>query len=220
MRKKQARFSYIKAADNVIQEGKPLFGGLKGKWCSLHFKNDQPITLELACGRGEYTIALARIFPERNFVGLDIKGDRLWMGSKIAHQEGLTNVAFLRALVHDLDVHFASDEVSEIWLTFPDPRPKDRDERRRLTFKRFIALYKQILKPGGYFKLKTDNTGLFEYTLEELDKRPDVINLEFTYDLAGSELLKDHYGIITRYEEMFTGQGETIKYLKFKFKNE
>ena len=217
MRVKQTRFSYNELAENVIQEGKPLFEQIKGKWQSLYFKNGNPITLELACGRGEYTTGLAKIFPGRNFIGLDIKGDRFWMGSKLAKEEGLTNVAFLRGLVHDLDKFFAKDEVSEIWLTFPDPRPKGSDERRRLTSKRFIELYKNILNQHGWFKFKTDNTRLFEYTLEELKARRDILDLQYTSNLANSDILEEHHGIATHYEKLFSEKGERIKYLKFRF---
>jgi len=217
MRAKQTRFSHNQTADNVIQAGKPLFEKIRGNWHSLYFDNSNPITLELACGYGEYTTGLAKIYPERNFVGVDIKGDRLWQGSVVAIEENLSNVAFLRSLVHDLGDFFAKDEVSEIWLTFPDPRPKNKDERRRLTGKRFIELYKETLKPGGWLRFKTDDAGLFEYTLLELEARNDIVDLEFTYDLAGSEMLAEHYGIITRYEQMFTEQAGTIKYLKFRF---
>jgi tRNA (guanine-N7-)-methyltransferase len=217
MRAKKSRFNYNESADNIIQEGKPLFEQIKGKWQTLYFNNINPITLELACGYGEYTTGLAKVYPARNFVGIDIKGDRLWQGSIVATEENLTNVAFLRALVHDLDNYFANDEVGEIWLTFPDPRPKNKDERRRLTTKRFIDIYKGILKENGWMKLKTDDTGLFEYTLDELKRRDDVIDLEYTHDLATSEMLQEHHGIITRYEQMFAEKGEKIKFLKFRF---
>ena len=218
MRAKKTRFSHNQTADNVIQEGKPLFEQIKGKWQSLYFENNNPITLELACGYGEYTTGLAKIYPERNFVGVDIKGDRLWQGSVVAMEENLENAAFLRGLVHDLGDYFAKDEVSEIWLTFPDPRPKNKDERRRLTGNRFIELYKAALKPAGWLKLKTDDTDLFEYTLGVLELRDDVVDLAFTDDLAGSAMLAEHHGIITRYEQMFSEKGRKIKYLKFRFK--
>ena len=219
MRAKKSRFNYNETADNIIQEGKPLFEQIKGKWQTLYFENNNPITLELACGYGEYTTGLAKIYPSRNFVGIDIKGDRLWQGSIVATEEKLTNVAFLRALVHDLDNYFAKDEVGEIWLTFPDPRPKNKDKRRRLTTKRFIDIYKGILKQDGWMKLKTDDTGLFEYTLQQLELREDIIDLEYTHDLASSEMLQEHHRIITRYEQMFVEKGERIKFLKFRFVN-
>jgi tRNA (guanine-N7-)-methyltransferase len=217
MRAKRSRFNYNELATNIIQEGKPLFEMIKGNWLLNYFENTNPITIELACGYGEYATGLARIYPQRNFVGIDIKGDRLWQGSTVANEEDLTNVAFLRGLIHDLDAYFAKDEVSEIWLTFPDPRPKTKDMRRRLTSSRFLGLYKEALKNDGWFKLKTDDTDLFDYTLNELARRDDIVDIESTHDLATSELLKDHYGITTRYEKLFHKQGESIKYLKFRF---
>ena len=217
MRAKRTRFNHNETADNIIQEGKPLFDQIKGNWQSLYFENDNPLTLELACGYGEYTTGLAKLFPEKNFIGIDIKGDRLWQGSIVAMEENLTNVAFLRGLVHDLGNYFAKDEVSEIWLTFPDPRPKNKDVRRRLTNNRFIDLYKGILRRGGWLRFKTDDTDLFEYTLGELKLRDDVIDLDYTQDLAASKMLNEHHGIITRYEQMFSKKGETTKYLKLRF---
>jgi len=220
MRAKRSRFTHNETADNVIQEGKSLFEQIKGSWQSLYFENDNPLTLELACGYGEYTTGLAKLYPEKNFIGIDIKGDRLWQGSIVATEGNLTNVAFLRGLVHDLGNYFAKDEVSEIWLTFPDPRPKNKDVRRRLTNNRFIDLYKGILKREGWLRFKTDDTSLFEYTLEELMLRNDVIDLKHTDDLTASKMLNEHHGIITRYEQMFSKKGETIKYLKLRFSND
>ena len=217
MRSKIARFAHNKEAENLLQEGKPLFEKVKGNWQKDFFKNQQPITIELACGRGEYTLGLARLFPDRNFIGVDIKGDRLWKGSSLAQEEGLANVGFLRTLIHDLQNYFDENELDEIWLTFPDPRPKDREERRRLTSKRFIDSYKGILREDGWFKFKTDNTDLFDYTLVELDKRNDINSLKFTHNLSESELIREHFDIRTRYERLFVEKGEKIKYLKFKF---
>ena len=217
MRSKIARFAHNKEAENLLQAGKPLFDKVKGNWQQEFFKNQQPISIELACGRGEYTLGLARLFPERNFVGVDIKGDRLWKGSSIALDEGLANVGFLRIFIHDLQNYFGENELDEIWLTFPDPRPKEREERRRLTSKRFMDSYKVILKENGWFKFKTDNTELFDYTLAELAKRNDINSLEYTYNLSESELITEHFDIKTRYEQLFVEKGEKIKYLKFKF---
>jgi len=220
MRVKQSRFNYNHTANNIIQEGKPIFKQIKGNWQSQYFANKNPITIELACGYGEYTTGLAKAFPERNFIGIDIKGDRLWQGSMIANEENLTNVAFLRCLIHDLDNYLAKDEISEIWLTFPDPRPKTKDIRRRLTGNRFLELYKETLKPDGWLMIKTDDTNLFDYSLKVLEQRDDIVDLEFTHNLTTSEMLNDHHGITTRYEQMFHEQGESIKYLKFRFTHE
>lgn len=218
MRGKQRRFAYNAEAENVIQPGKDLFDDIKGNWLRVFFKNSNPLVVELACGRGEYTIGLAVKFPDKNFVGVDIKGDRLWKGSKTAIQQELHNVAFLRTFIHALDNFFEPNEINEIWLTFPDPRPKDSDERRRLTNNRFLDLYKPLLKKEGWLKFKTDSTSLFDYTLEVLKSREDITDLIYTHDLNESELLTEHYGIVTHYEKLFSEQGEKIKYLKFRFK--
>ena len=220
MRGKQRRFAYNEAADNVIQPGKQLFEQIKGNWRTDFFKNNNPLVVELACGRGEYTIGLAAEFPDKNFIGVDIKGDRLWKGSKTAYEKNLPNVGFLRTFIHSLDKFFAEDEIDELWLTFPDPRPKDRDERRRLTNNRFLDLYKPLLKEGAWVKFKTDSTSLFDYTLEVLNERNDITDLVFTTDLGNSELKTDHFGIITHYEKLFSEQGERIKYLKFRFRSD
>lgn len=217
MRKKLRRFEENAQRRNVVEPGKPLFETIKGKWKEKQFKNDNPITLELACGRGEYTVGLAQHSNASNFIGIDIKGDRIWKGSSHADTLGLEHVAFLRTKIHDLLNFFAPGEVSEIWLTFPDPRPRDRDIKRRLTNPRFLDMYKEVLEPEGWYRFKTDNTGLFEYTLEVLAKRNDIRDLEFTKDLYNSPLNAEHFGIKTKYEKMFSEAGEKIKYLKFRF---
>lgn len=217
MRKKLERFAENAQRANIIEPGKPLFDTIKGQWNEIQFKNNNPITLELACGRGEYTVGLARHTKDKNFIGIDIKGDRIWKGSGQAIEEGFDHVAFLRANIHDLEKYFEPEEVSEIWLTFPDPRPRDRDERRRLTYKKFMEMYKMVLKPEGWFRFKTDNTDLFEYTLESLESRKDILDLEFTKDLYESPLNAEHFGIKTKYEQKFHEAGERIKYLKFRF---
>ncbi len=175
------------------------------------------MTVELACGRGEYSVGLARKFPHQNFVGVDLKGDRLWKGSTWAFEDGLKNVCFLRTQILNIEAFFEPGEIDEIWLTFPDPRPRKRDIKRRLTSPRFLNMFKHILKQDGWFRFKTDNTGLFDYTLEELAQHSDVVDLKFTYDLYSSDLREECYDIKTRYEEMFAAEGEKIKYLRFKF---
>ena len=217
-RQKRRRFADNKIRSNVLEPDKPLYEEIKGKWRSQYFQNEHPITLELGCGKGEYTIGLAKYFPERNFVGIDIKGDRIWVGSGLAIDEGLSNVAFLRTQLQFLPKFFTADEVDEIWLTFPDPRPKDRDEKRRLTFPAYMELYKGVLRSEGWFRFKTDNTFLFDYTLEQIQQgRIRVKNLAFTHDLYQSEMITEHYGIQTKYEKMFSSRGESIKYMKFQF---
>ncbi len=218
-RQKKRKFAENLLRDNVVEPGKPIYGEVKGRWKEAFFKNDKPITLELGCGKGEYTIGLSKEFPDRNFIGIDIKGDRIWVGSGIAVEEQLENVGFLRTQMQFLERFFDQDEVDEIWLTFPDPRPKDRDEKRRLTFPPLMQLYKNVLKPNGWFRFKTDNTFLFEYTLEQIHQnRIPVKELSYTFDLYQNELNTEHYGIQTKYEKKFSALGERIKYMKFKFK--
>lgn len=217
MKNKRFRFRVIAERDNVLEPGKELFTKIRGHWNEGYFRSQKPITVELACGRGEYSVALAKLFPERNYIGVDIKGDRIWKGSTLAFDQGLTNIGFLRTNILNIESFFAPHEVDEIWLTFPDPRPKKRDIKRRLTSPRFMEMYKRILRPGGVFRLKTDNTGLFRYTLEELEQREDLVELVQTEDVYASDLRAECFDVRTRYEEMFASQGEKIKYLRFQF---
>jgi tRNA (guanine-N7-)-methyltransferase len=217
MRSKLQRFADIKERTNCLEVGKPLFDTIKGNWNKLQFKNEYPLTIELACGKGEYTIGLAKKMDKNNFIGIDLKGERIWVGSGQALEEGLDNVAFLRTHILELGKLFAPNEVAEIWLTFPDPRPKDRDEKRRLSHPRYLDIYKTVLAPEGWIKFKTDNTALFKYTLEVLEERDDIIELEYTMNLYSSPLNEEHFGIRTRYEKKHNDAGENIKYLKFKF---
>ncbi len=216
-RGKTKKFAQNAIRRNVIQPGKELFGNTSGKWRSEYFGNKNPISIELACGRGEYTVGQARLFPKKNFIGVDIKGDRIWKGSGIAELENLDNAAFLRTQIQLLEEHFAPGEINEIWIVFPDPRPKDRDERRRITNPRFLEIYKKLVAPGSWIRLKTDNTGFFEYTIEVLNTRNDIEDLEFTGDLYASDLRTECFDIITRYEEKFHTNDNKIKYLKFRF---
>lgn len=218
MKKKQERFKIIEERQNVVEPTKPIYQTVKGNWRKDFFQNDRPITLELACGRGEYSVGLGKLFPERNYIGVDIKGERIWKGSTWAVEQGLTNVAFLRTQILLIENFFADGEVDEIWMTFPDPRPRKRDIKRRLTSPRFLELYKRLLKPGGFVRLKTDNTKLYEYTLEELQQRNDIDNFRFTPTIYESDLRPECFDIKTRYEEEFAAKGETIKYLRFTFK--
>ncbi len=217
MKRKLERFKEIEAQANVIEPTKEIYHYVRGKWNEDFFKNDNPITIELACGRGEYTVGLAKLFPGNNYIGVDIKGERIWRGSFRAREDNLSNVAFLRTMILLIENFFDEGEVNEIWITFPDPRPRKRDIKRRLTSPRFLAIYKRLLKPGGYVRLKTDNTGLYEYSLEELQGRKDITDLKFTDDVYSSELRPECFDIRTRYEEAFTSKGEKIKYLRFRF---
>ncbi len=215
-RSKQDKFAIIAQSENVIEEGKDWYTKIKGNW-NIYFKNDNPIVLELGCGKGDYTIGMAALFSQINFIGIDIKGSRIWKGSSIAAEKQLENAAFLRIKIDQIDQFFAEGEVDKIWITFPDPRPRDKDEKHRLTCDKFMATYRKILKTEGLINLKTDSDFLFDYTLD-LIKNSQTIgarNLVYTADVYQSELLKDHYGLTTAYERMFLGEGKKIKYLKF-----
>ena len=216
-RKKLVRFAQNEANPNVIQAGKAIFETIKGKWNEIQFQNQHPIVVELACGRGEFTVGLGREYPETNFIGVDIKGSRIWKGSSIATAEGLTNVAFLRTQIQNIKEFFGVGEISELWITFPDPFPRDGDEKRRLTSPRFLDMYKPMIKANGLIHFKTDNTGLFDYTLELVKTREDIQVITCTHDFYQSEMRDDHHGIKTRYEKIFSDKGEKIKYLKFCF---
>ncbi len=213
---KLARYATNTESGNVIEVGKPIYERLKGHWQTEYFKNPNPITLELACGKGEYTVGLATKFPERNYVGIDLKGDRIFVGSQLAQRTNLSNVAFIRSRIELLPEIFEHNEVNEIWLTFPDPRPKDRDEKHRLTNISYLNLYREILHPDGWFRFKTDNTTIFDYTLNILTELK-IQKLEYTHDLYQSTLLDEHHGLQTKYERIWSAKGESIKYLKFKF---
>ena len=216
-RKKLVRFADNDQNPNVIQSGKPIFEEIKGNWNEKQFQNENPIVVELACGRGEFTVGLGRVFTNQNFIGVDIKGSRIWKGSSTATQEGIQNVAFLRTQIQQLDQFFDQGEISELWITFPDPFPRDGDEKRRLTSPRFLDMYKPMIKSGGIVHFKTDNTGLFDYSLDLVKSRVDIEVIGFTSDFYQSEWKDDHFGIKTKYEKLFSDKGEKIKYLKFRF---
>ena len=216
MRKKLQRFADNSQRRNIIEPGKASYAHLKGKWRTDYFDNQHDLVVELGCGKGAYTLGLAQRFPNKNFVGVDIKGARLWVGSSYALVHQLHQVAFLRTKIEQLDQHFAPGELTELYIPFPDPRPRDRDEKRRLTSPRFLALYRQLLQPGGFVHFKTDDTVLFSYTLEVLRSQA-VSDLVYTEDLYQSEWLATQYGIQTAYEKQFLEQGASIKYLRFAF---
>ncbi len=189
------------------------FAAVRGKWNSV-FQNDNPITLELACGKGDYALALGNMYPDRNFIGIDIKGDRLWKGALTALQQNQKNVHFLRARIEHICNYFAPSEVDEIWITFPDPFEKTRKKRKRLTHPLFLQKYAEILKPDGIIHLKTDSDRLFEFTNK-------IINI---YDLPVNKCYKDmcrvndrkeEYNIQTYYERQHLEKGLSIKYVSF-----
>ncbi len=218
-RQKRQRFAQNALAENVIEKGKPLYTAIKGKWREVYFNNTNPIVLELACGKGEYTVGLGQLFPEKNFIGIDIKGERIARGSRQALQARLDNVAFLRTGIQYMDEFFLPDEVDEIWLVHPDPQPKDKDEKKRLTNPFFLGLYATYLKEGGLFHLKTDNPFLYQYSLETLQNLPAYSVLEHTDNLYESPQLEAHHGIETHYEKLFVAKGFTINYIKARVLN-
>ena len=187
---------------------------MKGTWGQNVFKNTNPIVLELACGKGEYTVNLAKAFPDKNFIGVDIKGHRMWVGAKQAVDAQLGNAAFLRTEIEKIDQYFAEGEVAEIWITFPDPQPQDSRIKKRLTHQRFLNLYKNILQKGGTVHLKTDSTLMYEYTIEVIAEECLPV-IRQTADLYKAPFLDEHLSIKTTYEKIFTEKGEVIKYVQF-----
>lgn len=188
---------------------------LKGNWHQNFFKNDNPIVLELGCGKGEYTVNLAKTYPEKNFLGVDIKGARFWRGAKSALEENLPNVGFLRTQIELIDKLFSENEVDEIWITFPDPQLKFKRTKHRLTNISFLKKYKNILKPEGLIHLKTDSEFLHGYTLGVLQGLG--LEVEFAHhDVYGTESApKDVTGIQTFYEKQYLEDDKKITYLRF-----
>lgn len=194
---------------------------LKGKWKKEFFKNDNPLVLELGCGKGEYTVGLSNLLPNRNYIGIDIKGARMWRGAKTVLENGQTNTAFIRTRIDLINHFFAENEVDEIWITFPDPQPRESREMKRLTSPRFLDRYKRLLKNQGIINLKTDNYPLHLYTVDLINQRGYKI-LKCTDDLYGNYLLnindeleKSILGIKTTYEKLFSDKGFDITYVSF-----
>lgn len=215
---KLARWNELAGFDNVIQPAISDVSSkdhqIKGRWNEDIFKNENPIILELGCGKGEYTIGLATKFNGNNFIGIDIKGARMWRGAKTAHENNLKNVAFLRTRIEFINSFFSPDEVSEIWITFPDPHPGGRNFNKRLTSPGFLNNYSLFLKDGGRIHLKTDNKELFDYTKKVVSGN----NLEIitaTDDLYAENLPDDILSIRTHYEKMFLSAGLKINFLSF-----
>ncbi len=215
--KKLERFAEVRGFPNCLvlfweDASKEAFS-MRSSWNSSHFRNASPLTLELGCGKGEYTIELARRFPDRNFIGVDIKGNRLWKGAKIALDDKLNNVAFLRTRIDFIDKAFGPNEVEEIWITFPDPQKEKA--RKRLTHPMFLGRYRKFLKPDAMIHLKTDSDLLFEYTLDVISKENHVL-LDSTNDLYENKPGRDEVRLTqTFYEKIFLKEGKKIKYLKF-----
>jgi len=207
--KKLVRFEAIKSFPNVLQYPE----NAKGRWHE-HFQNDNPITLELACGKGEYSVNLGRQYKDRNFIGVDIKGNRIFIGAKTALAEGLQNVAFLRGQIGQLTEYFAPNEATEIWIIFPDPFLRDSKAKNRLTHPRFLKLYQQILPPDAIIHLKTDSKELYDFTLETIHEQGCTIH-ENIADIYGQGKATGPLAIKTFYEQMHLAEGRTIYYISF-----
>jgi tRNA (guanine-N7-)-methyltransferase len=216
---KLRRFAELGTLERVFQPGSDFRNSdhpLKGNWQKEVFHNSNPIVVELGCGRGEYTVEMARMFPEKNFIGIDRKGARLWRGAKTSNEDKMLNTAFLRVQIEHLGSFFSEGELSEIWITFPDPQPQQSREKNRMTSQRFLDMYRKILVPNGLVHLKTDNVGLFDYTLEmaALNKcKTGTV----TRDLYGEQLSDPVLQIKTTYEKRFLAEGMKINYLNFTF---
>ena len=208
--KKLMRFEELKTFPNVLQYPE----GMKGNW-HLFFKNQNPIILELACGKGEYAVGLGKMYPQKNFIGIDIKGNRIWRGAKTALQEGLHNVAFLRTQIDKITDYFDTNEVSEIWITFPDPQLRLSKIKKRLTHPRFLRLYQKFLQPDGVIHLKTDSPDLYNFTktvinFYGLDLLVDYDDVYILPDLPDELKIKTHY------EALDIAQSKRVYYLQFK----
>ena len=208
--KKLIRFNEIKTFDNVLERPSDM----KGKW-NIHFNNPHPITLELACGKGEYTVGLARMYHNRNFIGVDIKGNRIWRGAKTALDENLSNVAFLRTGIDKISDYFSAGEVAEIWITFPDPQLRNSKHKKRLTHPRFLRLYQSILQQDGIVNLKTDSPDLYRFTKTVIH----LYNIEVLSDLDNvyaENNLPDELKIKTHYEQLDIAGANRVHYLSFR----
>ena len=222
---KLKRFAEVAIFTNVIEptwdQAMNQEFEFKGKWNADYFKNDNPIVLELACGGGEYTVGLAAMYPNKNFIGVDIKGNRIWKGAKKAIENNLNNVGFLRTRIDFISNFFVANEISEIWITFPDPQPQSPRQKKRLTHPIFLNRYKQFLKADGKIRLKTDSTFLYEFTKEiiEQEKLTVFVDSDNIYEVLipqqpESELSQELH-LKTHYEKMWLKEGKKIKYLEF-----
>lgn len=218
---KQKKFREVDSFDNCFflsfEESKENGLSLKGKWHKEFFRNENPIVLELGCGKGEYTIGLAKRYPDKNFIGVDIKGNRIWTGAKTAIDDKMNNVAFVRTRIDFIEACFAANEVSEIWITFPDPQPQKTRVRKRLTNMMFINRYRNIMVKGGIITLKTDSEPFYDFSREIIQENK-LIELDATNDLYADPSLRDEAltNIKTYYEKLFSEKGFKICYLKYK----
>jgi tRNA (guanine-N7-)-methyltransferase len=207
--KKLVRFAELETFANVLQYPQ----NMKGDWHSF-LKNNNPIVLELACGKGEYAVGLAQLHPQKNFIGIDLKGNRIWVGAKKALQLQLSNVAFLRIGIDRITDFFAKDEVEEIWITFPDPQLRISKSKKRLTHPKFLRLYQQLLKPGGSIHLKTDSPELYRFTKKVIDLYGCSL-LEDVGNVYEQEAIKPELSIKTYYESLDIAQSNRVHYLSF-----
>lgn len=222
---KLAKFEDIRSFANVlecynvqtpelVQNGSDVVD-FRGTWSEAFFKNGYPLTLELACGAGEYAVGLAQHFPNRNFIGVDLKGNRIWKGAKRALEEGVQNVGFLRTQIEVLHHFFERAEVDEIWITFADPFPRSSKSNRRLTSPFFLDIYRKILRPSGVIHVKHDDQAFYEFTLETIAEAHDARLLFKQADIYAEELAFPELQIKTKYEGMHLEKGRTIKYVRF-----
>jgi tRNA (guanine-N7-)-methyltransferase len=207
--KKLVRFEAIKSFPNVLQYP----AGMAGQWHQF-FKNNNPVTLELACGKGEYTVALATMYPQRNCIGVDLKGNRIYIGAKKCLENGVSNAAFLRTEIDRINNYFEIDEISEIWITFPDPQLRKSKAKKRLTHPKFLRLYQQILRPGGYIHLKTDSPDLYAFTRLVIDIYGLVLH-ESCDDVYAQESVSEELKIKTYYESLDIAQSRRVHYIRF-----
>ena len=212
--KKLLRFEELNKFENVLQFPK----NIAGRWKDF-FKNDNPITLELACGKGEYTLGLAQLYPQRNFIGVDLKGNRIWVGAKKAFQNNLSNVAFLRTQIDKVNEYFSKNEVSEIWITFPDPQLRLSKAKKRLTHPKFLRLYQDFLIPGGLIHLKTDSPALWNFTKKVIEMYGCRLIIDYE-NLYQQENIDEELKIKTHYESLDIAESNRIHYLKFSLPGE
>ena len=218
-RTKLKKFEKLKSMSHVIQPiREDLLNDnfeLKGLWSS-RFNNDNPIILELGCGKGEYSVNLARMHPEFNYIGIDIKGSRIYSGADIAHKENLNNIIFIRTQIEYINSIFSPQEIHEIWITFPDPQIKFNRRKKRLIYASMLEKYKLILRTNGIVNLKTDSLFLHGYTLGLLENGPYKV-IKTTHDLYNSDYINNHLNIKTYYENKFLDKNQAISYIAFSF---
>lgn len=207
--KKLLRFAELKTFSNVLEYPE----GMKGKWNEF-FHNNHAVTLELACGKGEYAVGLGQLYPEKNFIGIDEKGNRIWVGAKKAQQLNLANVAFLRIQIDRIDEYFAPNEIDEMWITFPDPQLRTGKAKKRLTHPKFLRLYKEFLTPNGFIHLKTDSPHLYRFTKLIVEKYNCKL-IEDIADIYSDQEASDELKIKTHYESLDIAGSNRVHYLKF-----